>query len=454
MADHPMQRETTRKKELEKLEKQQDKNLEDKINNKLSDKNFLPWLVEVVKQTNNVVGEDYTIEALIVIFASIKVKNKETISSNICLDAISGAGKDFMLKSVLETLYPSYFIKYSDPSPTNILHDQDKYLIEEADESGQKKKVWKTCGKPIKKDTILYIKDASQDWFDNNVNKLLLEDDPVKNDRYNPKQGRSGNAEFPKPTIAISTTETDLPYQLLRRLPTLHLDESKEQSEKVIQQKIEQGSVSFKKQKSFDDAEIAARSIESLDMIKVGFSKEITDYIKSKSLLTVNEKTTKEMANLMKSLSSRMMDYIRFYAALYQKQREMMDNGVIRGSRDDVDRGMKLFKYIYGVSLDGELRISNLNQRQKTIARILRNNPGNDYSINDILAFDGVTASHPTIKKDMRKLIQEAGIKSNGKNYGEKFYFPEEKVDLDVDLEDVFEDFAVITDAEEIEEGD
>lgn len=398
------------------------KRLEKRAMELLEDPNLMKRLVKVVQGYSNIVGEEQTIEAIIVICASSNVINRATTSTNMALDGSSGAGKDFIIDGVRKVLFRKRWQKYSNPTPTAIIYGQEKskHKIKEGNKTVE---VELTKNEAITSNTILYIKDASQNWLDHDDNKLLMEDDEINITKTIPGAGVM-NLRFSKPTIFISTTETSIKHQLVRRLPNLPLDESEEQTKRIIemQQKVD----SFKIDEfSNEDLVIADFAMGLLKKANVSID-EVLDYI--------NEMRLKNSVMLMRTLNQRMQDYIKFYAALYQFQREKDNNGRTLANKIDVDNGIKLFTYIYA---GDDNKISTLNSRQKHIYNELRKHPGKRYSCNNILEFKKFTCSKPILYSDMDKIVKQTEVNQEG-GYQRKWFHPKpdimvEIVDTDMD---------------------
>jgi len=399
--------------------KTEKKQLKEKAMKLLEDSRLIERLVKTVQDNSNIVGEKMTIETVIVICASTRVKNRATTSTNISLDAASGTGKDYVINGVRKTLFKDQWQKYSNPTATAIVYSQkrSKQKVSEGDKIVEK---LLTDSKEINSDTILYVKDASQAWLDHDDNKLLMEDDEINITKTIPGVGAK-NIRFKKPTIFITTAETSIRNQIVRRLPNLQLDESECQTKDII--KIQQEEDAFKITGQHNkDIEIADFAMGLLEKVDVSIGK-LTKYM--------DEKRPKSDELGMRTLNKRMQDYIKFYATLHQFQREKDKNGRISVNQADVDNGINLFNFIY-VGKDKKIR--SLNSRQKYIYDQLMKNKGRRYKIADIHSWKKITVSKTILYRDMDRIQNETDVISEG--YPTKYYCPKPNIEINLEIVD------------------
>jgi DNA-binding MarR family transcriptional regulator len=168
--------------------------------------------------SKEIVGEEKPIKTIFVICMSRLLKNKKNTSFHTIINSESGAGKDFILNR-FESLFSDITIKYSRISAKALDYKgADKKSIAEGF-------TWE--GK------ILILSDVNNDIINNDTLKTFLSDGSqtaIVNDGVLKERQISGI-----PVVLMSSYKCDPEHELLRRLNILNLDESKEQTRKIME---------------------------------------------------------------------------------------------------------------------------------------------------------------------------------------------------------------------------
>lgn len=380
----------------------------------LKDKNLLDNVISII-QIGGVVGEPQPIKVVVLTICGKLVINKTTTSTNANIETKSGAGKDNLIDRIRDVCFYLDWNKYSNPSPTSISYGQrTEPQITGKDKNGDPIVIEKTVDKKITEDTIIYVKDGSQRFIDGDDFKMLCEEEDVNMPKT--VDGRQIILKWKKPIVIITTADTTQSNQLLRRLPSIALDITPEQTIKINEfQLIRDCNIIENKddEKLLEQENIAREAFNHLRKIKVDL-KDVKDEI-------LNKKPKFNKVE-MRTLFPRLLDFIKFSTALHQHQREQIGiDGkypVYLATIEDVEIGFEVFKYIYK-SIYYE--ISLLNERQKAIHKKLRENPGEFYTYSEIQSWnESEGVSQPTIREDIVRIIKEDKEINFEGNYPEK----------------------------------
>jgi hypothetical protein len=361
----------------------------------LRNKDLLDNTIRAV-QSCGVVGEELPIKAEIITCCGKLVKNKETTSTNLHPEDITGVGKDFVTEKVMLVVFHKDWIKYNSPSPTAISYSQRREPVKDSEGNITG---YRTIGKEINEENIIYIKDANEGFLNGDDCKLLLEEKNV--DLPKTVQGNTIYLRWKKPVVIITTADTITGNQLIRRLPSLHLNSSKKQTIDIINKQLEKN-CNISQNKIYDDEQLVKTTREAFSLLKPVF----VDLARVKEL--IKEKRPKCDDVVMRSLNARLLDYIKFSTALYQFQRERKSSMTIYASEQDVNIGFEIFNYIYKQEF---IDISLLNARQRKIHDKLKENPGEYFSASEIAIWsesEGVTIQQ--IYSDMRMIARTDSV--------------------------------------------
>lgn len=382
----------------------------------LKNEKLLDSIVKVVQSTG-IIGEEISIRAEVLVCCGKQVINKSNTSTNLHPEDQSGVGKDFVTGGVKKIVFHDDWEEYHIPSPTAITYGQRK---QEVKVNG--KKMFKRERNQITSDTIVYIKDASEKFLNGDDAKLLFEDDV---DITRTIDGKSCRIRWKKPVIIITTAETSTKNQLLRRVPSLPLNSSADQTKKIVDKQWANSCDIIKQKKHFDKINIQQ------EIARNAFSELKRVYVDIKPVLNYAlERLTECKLVAMRTLNKRLIDYIRFSACLHQYQRKNLGTisndtekyDVIEATKQDVDIGYEIFNYIYHTEFAD---ISFLNKRQRNIHSRLRNNPDERFSVHTINLWEeseGVTKQ--TTYPDLRAIARaDPAIKFDETAFPKGFYY-------------------------------
>jgi hypothetical protein len=363
----------------------------------LKDSNLLDNIVKAIHETG-IVGEELPIKTVVLICCGKLVRNKKTYSTNIHVEDESGTGKDYLVEHAKQIAFNRDWIEYNSPSPTAISYGQRKTKLTIQRQNGQGEPIveYETVDKLITENSVIYIKDGSNELINGDDCKLLLEAESV-NLRKTVKGGQI-SLQWKKPVVIITTADTSTDNQILRRLPSLHLNGSIEQTKAIVDYQIENDcDIISKKEKCNEELiKIAQSSFYELKKIDVDL-KNVKHLIKEK--LPKNEEV------IMRSFIPRLLDYIKFSTALHQYQREKIRDDTYLANNEDVEIGFEIFNNLYKTEFAD---ISVLNVRQIKIREKLRANPYTMFTAEEIRTWReaGGTSYSQIIQKDLPLIIQ------------------------------------------------
>lgn len=354
----------------------------------------------IVIQSRGIVGETRPIKTIILICCGKLVKNKKTTSANAHVEDESGAGKDHLFEGICKVVFVDDWIKYNAPSPKAITYSQrvekisvgkDAFGITQIEEV--------TAEKKITEDSIIYLEDASEQFLNDDDFKFLTDEENVVSTRVH--NGRTIKFEWKKPIVIITTADTVTGNQLLRRLPSISLNTSKEQTKKITDFQLE-----------YDcsiDADTSINEYKEKIVIEAfkKLKKVFVDLRDVREL--IEEKKPKRNDVSMRTNFPRLLDYIKFSTALHQFQRKKLGEKdgfpILLADKQDVEIGFEIFNYIFCTDY---FDVSNLNKRQRKIHTKLRENPNLYYSYNEISHWkesDGVSIQ--SLYNDIKRIMKE-----------------------------------------------
>jgi len=239
----------------------------------LNHKNFLNIIVRAV-QRQGVIGEEKPIKGEILICAGKKCINKQPMSTNLHPEDEAGIGKDHITDKVSKIVFCRDWLKFDSPSPTAITYSQRMVKGDDGE--------WHTEGKKITSETIIYIKDASQKFIEGEDFRLTLEDSVNISKTID---GHSVNLKWQKAVVIITTAGTASGDQTIRRLPSLPLDSSTQQTDKIVAYNLDKDCGILSKFKEMQKKDliitIVQESFYKLDTVYVDLD-NVKDYIEEK----------------------------------------------------------------------------------------------------------------------------------------------------------------------------
>jgi len=299
----------------------------------------------VVEIQKNVVGETDAIKTIILVIVLLKVKNKSPASSNLCINAPSGTGKDYLVDSCLEILPKENLLRYRRSSPKAL----DYELASKLDNNCDSK--------------LVYLEDANYQVINSESIKTLM---TAKHGHTTTvtiaSNGSAINLDVVgKPGFIFTSATAGLKPELLRRVSYLKIDASLEQTIKITKKQAKHAktniSESFsEKSKSFylglEEVEVIIPFAED---VQVGLSKF---YINNKNHV------------IFRTIFERFLDYIKASACLYQYQRKKDEcNRVIAEEIDYANARIMLKK-----TTNNALMIPLSNDQLELLRTISNNN--------------------------------------------------------------------------------
>lgn len=336
------------------------------------------------------VGETLPLKSLILTISGCKCINKDPKNTNIHADDEAGIGKDFITEVVKKYIFPDNWIHEVMPTPAAITMTQRPISVNGNDNF---------VPNPITKDTIIYIEDADDKFLSGRHFKMLINGD-VKDYPLIDKM-KAFLLSWPKPVVIISTATGSGDNQVVRRLPSLRFDNSREQTQKITDFLINK-SCNRVELPTTKEAESIKKHFDSLDSVYVDCSdveQQIRSEIKRDSQLH------------MRSLAGRLIDYIKFSAALHQHDRRYVPNDsphqidIIYANEYDFKIAQEIIHYMYKDKRDEQY--STLNHRQRKIANRLESEI-DTFSIDQIFTWpESGDVTKQVLYKDIKKICQQ-----------------------------------------------
>jgi hypothetical protein len=280
-------------------------------------------LVNIVKeiQKEGIVGEEDTILALIMKIMLRYVKDVDATSSNLVVSDKSGGGKDYIVETICSVLLPKkdYYHR------TGLTEKVFRYW-----HSNKKDFTWN--GK------VIHLEDPESDLIKSQVFRTMAsggsENTVVDNQKAVDLKVNG------KPVILVTSYNTNIDMEGIRRWDTIRMDTGKILTEKVIANRMLKKAGLYIKEEDKELRE-ALHSILCERNVIVPF---VGDIIKVFPNFLA-----------MRTISGKFMDYIKASAVLHQYQRETDVNGNIIASLDDYEYARFVFMKLstaFGVPLN------------------------------------------------------------------------------------------------------
>lgn len=289
---------------------------------------------EFVKKS---VGEDDTKTILSLVTVGGRLcENASPTSTNLCVNSKSGAGKD------------------ANVSPVADLFEDEKILFRRTKITNQAFSYWKQPeietgftwdGK------IVYLEDVSNSFLNCDTFKTMASGGSratITKDQKTVDILIKG-----KPVLIITTAESEPKEELLRRFPLVYLDETKEQTQRVIKF-IGKMAAGKNKAEYNPDVVNAIRCLEPYEVV-VDFSEALAD-----SFLKFD-------AVMFRTHFGRILDFVKFSAVIHQYSREQDEQGRLIATWADWDLVLPCVKKITQSKVG-----FNLTHKQKVIVDSLK----------------------------------------------------------------------------------
>jgi hypothetical protein len=315
--------------------------------------------------------------------------NKDPLSLNLLLNDEGGIGKDFLVSTIMDTVSTKDWLLSKAPTPAAItltqLPGKDGKVID-----------------PIDEMTIIYLEDAPPSFTDGENSHLkLLTDGDVKDYKvvYNMK---TYYVSWKKPVVLITSAEASLNEQGKRRIPQLSLDASPEQTRAIVKRI---GDIAAGKHQGItkQDRIKINKFVTSLKPVSVNIPETIVAMVNSQFLKGNEDKI------FLRTLISRIYDYIRFSAVIQQRNRKNVDKDTIIATEEDFHVMKEIINVTYKADEISDNTLSQFNQRQKDIIKTLRETE-EWYTVNQIRHWKNhpkiSDVSEQTIYGDIRAIVQ------------------------------------------------
>lgn len=290
--------------------------------------NIIDHAIKLIQR--NVVGELKSIRAIFTIaVGGILVSNLKVTSTNLIISDASGAGKDHVVSSVLESLPGKYVIKRKRISPTALTYWHNV----ENDPS------WTWTGK------ILYLEDISDEILNCEVLKLLMSNnDPIGYSSITVDHKTKDMGIRGKPVVIATTCKSQFQEETIRRVSCIFMDTSEKQTEDITMS-IAESQESFNPNPKDEKIEIDFKHIlEHLQRVNV----IIPFAVSLVKRLDCNRLSLRTDIN-------KVFDFIKFSAAINQYQREKDEQGNVIANGEDYNTMKVIFEATtfsdYGFSL-------------------------------------------------------------------------------------------------------
>lgn len=290
------------------------------------------------ERSQYIVGEEKTIHTLILVgLGGALVTNAVPTSSNLLINDISGAGKDYILGKILDILPEKKVYRRKRISERVLTYWHNAKF-----EPGF---TWD--GK------ILYLEDCSNSVLNSEVFKVLSSSEGTFTSTILINQLAVDIEIQGKPVLLLTIASPYLEDELLRRFPVINLDISKEQTTRILKYKAEGHS---KVTKYIPSTTIIAK-INSLNRVGV-----TVPYSYAFVYLLDHDNV------LARTNFDRLVDYVKFSAAIHQETRERDANENVIANQEDYE--------IARVAIMSTFNRSSvpMTRNQKTIYSVLEAN--------------------------------------------------------------------------------
>jgi len=280
------------------------------ILNELENKQYLNNIIKEIQL--KVVGESDSIKTIFLCSCGRLVENCHLASYNLLVNSKSGTGKDFVVSATTELWDKEVCIKRTRISPTAFTYWHNS--IKEPD--------WTWDGK------ILVLEDISENVLNSDVFKVMQSSGSIATIVINNK---AKDIEIKgKPVLIITTAKASPDIELIRRNSICQLDESKEQTRKILKEQAIKSSLGLVNKSS----PIIKNSLKYLKRVKVKIPF---------AELFVNSFPAELV---MRTAFSRFIDLIKSSTALHQFQRETDEEGFLLATGEDYNIAVSVINHL------------------------------------------------------------------------------------------------------------
>lgn len=275
----------------------------------LKDKAFFDLIDKEFDKT--IVKENSTRRAILLICLGGKLTiNAQPTSKNLMVNDDSGAGKDYITNSILKMLPDVIRRKRISEKAFTYWHNAK---FEED---------WTWDGK------IFYNEDISNSILNSDVFKVMASSDGENQSTITIQNKAIDIITKGKPVLIITVAMANPKQELLRRFPITNLNTSQKQTDLILKRKAEFSEKGINPSYS----EEVMKCITKLKRIKVKvpFASKLVPILNTSNII-------------IRTHFDRLLDYVKFSAAIHQYQREKDDDGFIIAEPQDYDIGREVF---------------------------------------------------------------------------------------------------------------
>lgn len=281
-----------------------------------------------------VVGEDAARKVIFLCAMGSMVLNATRTSYNLMVNSESGAGKDYLVSTVLELLPKEQVLKRTRITPTALTYWHNSYFEPK----------WTWDGK------VLYLEDCSNPILNCDVFKVFTSGGSYATIV---KEQRAFDIKINgKPVVIITSASADPAPELIRRFLVVNLTESKEQTEEIMYKWLEHAERGYIPEIDNDYAKALKHIIPR--KVKVPFAKKLMEVLPKKNII-------------MRTSISRFIDFIKASAVLHQYAREIDTDGYVIAEGQDYKYAREIF-----LSVSCNDQMVPLTQNQKEVVSIMK----------------------------------------------------------------------------------
>jgi predicted transcriptional regulator len=274
----------------------------------LKNPKFFDMIINEIQK--KVVGEKTTLQAIFLNCCGIYVENHQITSYNILINDESGAGKDFILKKILE-IFPKHLVVHRTRiSPTAFTYWHDS----------KREPEWSWDGK------ICALMDVNNSVLNSDVFKVYCSDGSAATIVVN--QFAREIIINGKPVMILTSYSANPNNEMLRRFPFITIDTTNQQT------------IAIKRTQALMATTGEIVHYEPNITESLGYLKRI------KVKIPFAEKLPKHFPDslIMRTHFPRFLDIIKASCALYQYQREMDEEGYYLATPQDYDNAVILIQ--------------------------------------------------------------------------------------------------------------
>lgn len=263
-------------------------------------------------------GEIKSKKAITLSLCSVWVEGSE-VPLNTLVSSESSAGKSFVCKNIIK-LFPREMVEYR----TKITPEAFTYW-----KRGEENWTWDG--------RICYLEDISQNILDAPTFKVMCSEGSIATIVI--KQKAVDIEINGKPVMLVTTARTNPNSEILNRFQIVSLDESKEQTKRIIFRQARQQTADYYNKDITDALRLLQRK-----KVFIPFSEKIAEFL--------NKNYDFESLRLRRDFT-RLLDLIKCSAVLHQFQREINEEGFLIAQEQDYQIAREVINYIQTQTFKG-----------------------------------------------------------------------------------------------------